>query len=169
MYVSELAHYDIGLSDFVPIGETSLDSQRVVYEDHRAVWDHHYSPISEFFLGNIIGNIQSIIPDTISTSSPSFQLHTQMESIQRYFRGSGSNRKAFVRDAKAIYQRMLRDPRKQYLEGFGQWGFLTFLGANLSGEARDVHTTPLENWDFENEDKAYLDDAQNKETKRMIL
>lgn len=49
MYDFELAYDDAGLNDFFPFRETSKDSQLVVYEDHRAMWDH-YSPITEEFL-----------------------------------------------------------------------------------------------------------------------
>ena len=39
MYVSELASYNVLLSDFVPYRETSQDSQRVIYEDFHSDWN----------------------------------------------------------------------------------------------------------------------------------
>lgn len=57
------AHYDLGLSDFVPIRETSEESQRVVYGDHRAVWDH-CSPISKKSSKKKIDSVHSIILNT---------------------------------------------------------------------------------------------------------
>ena len=51
MYIFKLAYYDVGLMGYlIPLGETLQDSQRVIYENHRAVWDH-YSPITEISSG----------------------------------------------------------------------------------------------------------------------
>ena len=49
------------------------------------------------------------------------------------------------------------------MDGFGRWEFLGLMGGILSYEARDVHSTFLNRWDFENvDDRNFqaVDDAE---------
>ena len=109
---------------------------------------------------------QSCIPNTTSSDTPSSFLLVVMEAIQRYSYGGGALQ--IIRDSWVTYQRTLRNPREQQLEGFGQWEFLTLLGATLTREARDVHNSFIEGWDFENDDDENYDTALRTKRGRII-
>ena len=42
---------------------------------------------------------------------------------------------------------MLKDPHQHQMDGFGRWEFLGLLGVILQGEARDVYTAFMKEWD----------------------
>ena len=126
MPVSKLAYYDIGLPDFREVGETSEDSQRVVYEDHRvemrrlnsgpeASSEKPFRTELQFALDAKSAPSESTVPD----------FPTDMEGIQKYS-GIGGGTK---QDTKAVYNKMLRDHREHLLAGFGQWEFRGLLGS----------------------------------------
>ena len=72
----------------------------------------------------------------------------EMEGISKYSGvGGGLSQRHFKQDAKAVYNKMLRDPQEHLMIGFGQWEFITLLGSRLTGEARTVHAFFMEMWD----------------------
>ena len=83
-----------------------------------------------------------------ATPSPESTTHSRMESISRYAGGGGTAQSAFIRVGRTIYQLMLRDPQKQQLKGFGQWENLNLLRVTLTGEAREVHSAFMDEWNY---------------------
>ena len=162
MTKSELAFYDIGLSDFAPWAETSQDSQQVVYEDFRLEASSHLR--CDHTAGD--QSQLSVINDHLC-DIPAFSPE-DMENIRRYAGGGGAPQKAFIRDCRASYQRMLCDPREQQLDGFGEWEFLNLLGNVLAGEARDVHTAFMEEWDFQSVTNPNREEALRMENIRHL-
>ena len=51
---------------------------------------------------------------------------------------------------------------------FGQWEFITLLGARLIGEARTVHDFFMEMWDFEDRENPMYDEAEDAERRRQL-
>ena len=123
MPYSEIAFYDVGLSDFREEREDSED--RVEYEDHRLQSARLYSGpetrLEEPFKTELQGDPDA--PSEPAASTPRITLHhffTHMEGIQKYAGvGGGVTQKTFKQDAKAVYQKMLRDHREHQLAGFG--------------------------------------------------
>ena len=91
-----------------------------------------------------------------------------MENIVKYSGGGGAVQRAFVRDVKAVYKKMLRDPREQQMDGFGEWEFLGLVGGLLINEARDVHSAFIDRWDFEDTENPNFHAAQDAERRRII-
>ena len=71
-----------------------------------------------------------------------------MEGVAKYTGGTGVTLANFIRNCRSTYQKMLRDPREQQLDGFGEYDFLARLAAALGGEARDVYNLFMDEWDF---------------------
>ena len=122
MPYSEIAYYDIGLSDFL---ERENSEDRVEYEDHRLQSARLFSGpkarSEEPFKTELQG-----VPDTPSEPAASTlritlqQFFTHMEGIQNYSGvGGGVTRKTFKQGAKVVYQKMLRDHREHQLARFG--------------------------------------------------
>ena len=55
---------------------------------------------------------------------------------------------------------------EQQIEGFGQWEFLTELGATLAGNARELYNEYMEKWDFLNPNCPNMRRAENVELDR---
>ena len=92
----------------------------------------------------------------------------EMENIQRYTGGGGTAQKTFKQDSKAVYNKMLRDPKEHILIGLCQWEFLKMLGLRLQGEARAVHVAFMDYWDFENDQNPILEEALDVERRRQL-
>ena len=87
-----------------------------------------------------------------------------MECIEKYsVTGGGLTQRQFKQDAKAVYNAMLRDPQQHLITGFGQWEFIGLMGSRLTGEARTVHASFLERWDFDDLDNPMYLDAEDVE------
>ena len=91
-----------------------------------------------------------------------------MENITKYSGGGGPVQRAFIRYIKAVYLKMLRDPREHQMDGFGQWEYLGLVGGLLSNEARDVHSAFIDKWDFEDVDNPNFQAADDAERRRTI-
>ena len=152
-YVSQLAFYDVGLSDWVDTAETSQDSQRVVYEDpvietrqliaaERKLRKREQAEIAA------INEAESKVDLLCYSPSNLSDIDITMENIAKYSGGGGAAQRAFIRDIKAVYQKMLRDPQEHQMEGSGQWEFLGVVGELLINEAKDVHSAFIDRWDF---------------------
>ena len=104
---SEIAFYDIGLSDFREELEDSED--RVEYEDHRLQSARLYSGpearSEEPFRTKLQGDSDTPFDPAASTPRITLQqFFTHMEGIQRYCGvGGGVTQKTFRQDAKAVY------------------------------------------------------------------
>lgn len=91
-----------------------------------------------------------------------------MESIARYFGvGGGSTQRIFKQDTNVVHQRMLRSPIEHVLVGFGQREYIQLLGTWLSGEARTVLSSFLDEWNFEDVDTPNRATAQDAEVRRQ--
>ena len=172
MPYSEIAFYDIGLSDFREERETSED--RVEYEDHRLETVRLKSgpeaclekPFRTDLRGGSEAQSSAVKPASKSTVQ---QFFADMEGINKYSGiGGGTTQKSFKQDTKAVYNKMLRDHREHLLAGFGQWEFLGLLGPRMQGEARAVHVAFMERWDFEDADNQDLEVAQDAERRRQL-
>lgn len=119
MHVSELAYYDIGLSNFMDVGETSADNQRVLYKDS-SIELHQRNSMTEEILINQFVTEQRIVSNvgSITVNSTSSDILLTMEGIQKYFGGGGATRKSFKQDAKKLYKKMMRDPQEHLLAGY---------------------------------------------------
>ena len=96
--------------------------------------------------------------ETVKISSVTSRI--SMEGIPKYTgAGGGLSQRQFKQDAKAVYNKMLRDPQEHFTIGFGQWEFITLLGPRLGGEARTVHALFMETWDFEDEENPHAPEA----------
>ena len=63
---------------------------------------------------------------------PSVTLRISMEGIPKHTGGGGRlSQRQFKQDAKAVYNKMLRDPQEHLIVGFGQWEFITLMGPRL--------------------------------------
>ena len=171
MPVSQIAYYDVGLHDLrEETAETSADSQRVVYEDHTI------ETIQRHALRNIDFPVPSITiaKDLSSYCTSGLRVLVankviEMEGISKYSGvGGGLSQRQFKQDAKAVYNKMLRDPQEHLMIGFGQWDFITLLGARLTGEARTVHAFFKEMWDFEDRENPMYDEAEDAERRRQL-
>ena len=172
MPYSEIAYYDIGLSDFREERETSED--RVEYKDHRLETVRLNSGLEacseEPFKTELQGSSEARA--ATSEAAPRLTVHqfyALMEGIQKYSGvGGGTTQRSFKQDTKAFYKRMLRDHREHLLAGFGQWEFLGLLGPRMQGEARAVHVAFMERWDFEDEGNQDLEVARDTERRRQL-
>ena len=177
-YVSQLAFYDVGLSDWVDTAKTSQDSQRVVYEDpvietrqliaaERKLREREQAEIAAINEAESKVDLFFYSPSLYSPSNPS-DIDITMENIVKYSGGGGAAQRAFIRDIKAVYQKILRDPREHLMEGFGQWEFLGLVGGLLINEARDVHSAFIDRWDFEDVENPNFEAAEDAERRRAI-
>ena len=92
-----------------------------------------------------------------------------METVQKYSGlGGGITKTTFKQDAKAVYNKMLRDSNEHLISGFGQWEFLALLGPRLTAEARIVHVSFMDTWSFDDPDNPDLPMAQDAEAKRQV-
>lgn len=91
-----------------------------------------------------------------------------MENIMRYSGGGGAPQRQFIHDVKAVFAKMMRDPNQHILVGLCQYEFLKLLGSRLTGEARQVLSTFLERYDFEDPRNPILDDALDIERRRQL-
>ena len=91
-----------------------------------------------------------------------------MQNITKYSGEGGAVQRAFVREIRAAYHRMLRSPCEHQLNGFGEWEFINQLGEVLRGEAKDVLAAFQDDWDFENEENVNIDAADDAERRRQI-
>ena len=89
-----------------------------------------------------------------------------MEGVANYTGGTGVTLADFIRNCKLTYRRLLKDPREQQLDGFGEWDFLVRLGASLGGEARDTYNHFMDEWNFTNPPNPNQAEAIAKEARR---
>ena len=179
-YVSQLVFYDTGLTAWVNTAEkpeTSQDSQYVTYEDPLVEKLQNTAAekekIQDEEVQSVVANKLESTIDLFSYSPPlspcSFSASTvTMENITKYSGGGGAVQRSFVRDIKAVYQKMLRDPREHQMDGFGEWEYIGLMGGILLGEARDVHAAFLDTWDFEDVDNTNYPAAVDAERRRTI-
>ena len=105
--------------------------------------------------------------ETVNISTATSRI--SMEGIPRYTNaGGGLSQRQFKQDAKAVYNKMLRDPQEHLIVGFGQWEFITLMGPRLGGEARTVHALFMETWDIENEENPHALEAVDAERRRQL-
>lgn len=162
-YVSQLAFYDIGLSDRLPKTETPQDSQRLLYEGHnpQSLSAIPLLPRTEETITH--SDYPSPVSSVATTLTSSFiQLDPIIQAMQSIVKCSGKGgaiRQAFIREVRAVYHCMLRSPLEHQLIGYGEWEFVTQLGEVLRGEAKDVLAAFLDEWDFENEENANIEAA----------
>ena len=142
-YISQLAFYDTGLKKWSPDRdqETSQSSQRVLYEGHNPInynsTDYKIPPIDPdapvVVPWGYTENSFELSPyKSASTSqSSSFiqpdQIPTAMQDITKYSRQSGSVQVSFIREIRAVYNRMLRTPSEHTIDGFGEWEFINLI------------------------------------------
>ena len=111
MPYSEIAYYDIGLSDFREERETS--EGRVEYEDHRLETVRLNSELEacseEPFKTELRGGSEAQSSTVEPASRPTVkQFFAEMEGIQKYSGvGGGTTQKSFKQDTKAVYNKML--------------------------------------------------------------
>ena len=122
MPVSQIAYYDVGLDDLrEETIKTSADSQRVVYE-HHSIETIQRSTLRDTDL--------PVLPITIAkdfSSDCTSELKVlvanrvvEMEGFSKYSGvGGGLSQRQYKQDAKAVYNKMLRDPQEHLMIGFG--------------------------------------------------
>ena len=138
MPVSELEYYEVGLDYFChEVLETSKDSQRLIYEDPavelraKIALDTISHDISSKEVGKGQENTTDINSVTANSLPSDFLLN--METVQKHSGlGGGITRTTFKQDAKAVYNKMLRDSNEHLISGFGQWEFLALLGPRVT-------------------------------------
>ena len=171
MPLSQIAYYDAGLDGLrEETAETSADSQRVIYEDHKIdTLRKHALENTEFPVLSI-----TIAKDLNSDCTSKQRVLVangviEMEGISKYSGvGGGLSQRQFKQDAEAVYDKMLRDPQEHLMIGFGQWEFIALLSARLVGEARTVHAFFMEMWDFEDRENPMYDEAEDVERRRQL-
>ena len=179
--VSELAYNDKGLEPWeIPKdAETSQDSQRVLYEGHNPINSRGEQLLPDATIPTTTGitiNIPwgftesslELSPDISASSeqSETFTLQDIMSVIQgitRYSGAGGSTQKAFIREVRAAYERMKNTSTEHELNGFGEMEFIRLFSSVLVGEAKDVLSAYLDDWDHENEDNENHKAADNAE------
>ena len=91
-----------------------------------------------------------------------------MDSITKYSGvGGGGARRVFQQDSSTIYERMSNTPAEHVLNGFGQLEFLGLLAKRLTGEARTVYSSHMEEWKFRNENNPNHAAAVDAEARRQ--
>ena len=90
-----------------------------------------------------------------------------MEGIIKYAGAGGSQQKNFFRELRAAYERRKNTSAEHELEGFGEMEFVKQYGPTLIGEAKDVLSAYLDDWDHENEDNENLRAPENAERRRV--
>ena len=126
MPFSQASYLDVGLDDLrEEAPETSADSQRVVYEDHRveiaALYGYTFDPgfatsRPVYKFAERISIDSTAIRENVSTATVD-----PMECIAKYSGTSGGlTQRQFKQDAKAVYNIMLRDPQQHVITGFGR-------------------------------------------------
>ena len=90
-----------------------------------------------------------------------------MQGITKYTGGGGSVQKAFIRELRAAYDQRKRTPSEHELDGFGEWEFVGQLGTVMGGEAKDVHSTWVDEWDFNNPLNENIQAAEFAERRRQ--
>ena len=179
-YVSQLAFYDIGLTAWINTAEkpeTSQDSHYVTYEDSLVEKLQNLAAEKERIQDK---EVQSVVTNQLESTidlflyspplspSPFSASSATMETITKCYGGGGAVQRSFVRDIKAVYQKMLRDPREHQMNGFGEWEYVGLIGGILLGEARDVHAAFLDTWNFEDVDNTNYQAAVDAERRRTI-
>ena len=181
-YISQLAFYDTGHKKWSPDKdqETSQSSQRVLYEGHHPIdynsKDYQIPPIDPGALVVIPwGYTESLLelsPDKSASTSQSSvfiqpdPLPTAMQDITKYSGQSGSVQVSFIREIRAVYNRMLRTPAEHTIDGFGEWEFINLMQGILLGEAKDVLVGFLDKWDFQNVENENWEAAEDAERRR---
>ena len=115
MPFSQADYLDVGVDDLKEeYFETSADSHRVVYEDFRLEKPIVYP--SESLSPEFPSDIEEITStrDVETVIAPN--ITEFMEGIIRYSgAGGGLSQRQFKQDAKAVYNKMLRDPQEHLI------------------------------------------------------
>ena len=165
---SEIEYCDIGLSEFYEELDSAED--RVEYEDQRIELWQQISGTEACLEKPFSTEIEVVTKlQSVSANSPTPEGTVTMENIQRYSGiGGGTTQKTFKQDAKAVYNKMMRDHKEHLLVGLCQWEFLKMLGPRLQGEVRAVHVSFMDYWDFENLRNPILEEALDAERRRQM-
>ena len=90
--------------------------------------------------------------ETVAQNSADPYGLSSMEVIPKYSGvGGGGARRVFIQDSNKVYERMSNTPAEHVLNSFGQLEFLGLLATRLTGEARTVFSSHMEEWNHRNE------------------
>ena len=71
-----------------------------------------------------------------------------MENLKQYPGGGGVAGSIYSRDVRSIYLAMRDDAMRQRVNGFGEWEFMRLLAPTVTGEAREVHNSYMDEWNI---------------------